>query len=60
MDTVDGKRLKVRATLGRNSDGTSTNQFDPPKGPEKKRFVGLQGTEYIGYIDTDQTVAVRK
>jgi hypothetical protein len=57
---LDDKQLKVRATSGRNSDGTSTYQFDPPKGSEKKRFAALQGTEYIGYIDTDQTVAVRK
>ena len=33
VHTVDGKQLKVRATSGRNSDGTSTYQFDPPKGP---------------------------
>jgi len=58
VHAVDGKQLKVRATSGHNSDGTSTNQFDPPKG--QKRFVALQGTEYVGYIDTDQTVAVRE
>jgi hypothetical protein len=60
VHSVDDKQLKVRATSGHNSDGTSTNQFDPPKGPEKKRFAALQGTEYVAYIDTDQTVAVRK
>jgi hypothetical protein len=58
VNTLDGKQLKVRATSGRNSDGTS--QFDPPKGIPKKEFAALQGTEYIAYIDTDQTVTVRK
>jgi hypothetical protein len=60
VHAVDDQQLKVRATLGRNSNGTSTNPFDPPKGPQKKLFAALQGTEYIGYVDTDQTVAVRK
>ena len=60
VHAVDGKQLKVRATSGPNDDGTSTYQFDPPKGSSKKGFVALQGTEYIGYIDTNQTVAVRK
>ncbi len=58
--TVGGQQLRVRATSGHNSDGTSTYQFEPPKGPPRKQFAALQGTEYIGYIDTDQTVAVRK
>jgi hypothetical protein len=60
VHTVDGNQLRVRATSGRNDDGTSTYHFDPPKGSPKKGFVALHGTEYIGYIDTDQTVAVRK
>lgn len=60
VQTVGGQQLRVRATSGHNSDGTSTYQFEPPKGPPKKQFAALQGTEYIGYIDTDQTVAVRR
>jgi hypothetical protein len=60
VHTVDGNQLRVRATSSRNADGTSTYQFDPPKGSTKKGVAALQGTEYIGYIDTDQTVAVRK
>jgi hypothetical protein len=60
VHTVDGNQLRVRATSSRNTDGTSTYQFDPPKGPTKKGVAALQGTEYIGYIDTDQTVAVRE
>jgi hypothetical protein len=60
VQTVGGQQLRVRATSGHNDDGTSTYQFEPPKGPPKKQFAALQGTEYIGYIDTDQTVAVRK
>ncbi len=60
VQTVGGQQLRVRATSGHNSDGTSAYQFEPPKGPPKKQFAALQGTEYIGYIDTDQTVAVRK
>jgi len=60
VHTVDGNQLRVRATSSRNTDGTSTYQFDSPKGATKKGIAALQGTEYIGYVDTDQTVAVRE
>ncbi len=60
VTAVDHKQISVRATSGHSGDGPVVRPFEVPKGPKKKGFAALQGTEYIGYIDGEQTVAVRK
>jgi hypothetical protein len=60
VQSVDGKQLKVRAVSSHSGDGTSTHPFETPKDPQKKEFAARHGAEYVGYIDTDQTVSVRK
>ncbi|HLG97969.1 MAG TPA: serine/threonine-protein kinase [Bryobacteraceae bacterium] len=60
VDGVDGKKLNVRAMSGRNADGQVLHPFETPNGRKKKGFAALEGTEYIGYTEGDQTVSVRK
>lgn len=60
VDAVDGKKLAVRAIAGRSEDGVTVRSFDTNKGSKTKGYVAMQGTVYVGYIDGDQTVAVRK
>jgi hypothetical protein len=59
-DAVDGKKLNVRATAGRASDGVAIRPFETNKGAKSKALAAAQGTEYIGYIDGDQAVSVPK
>ena len=59
-DAVDGRKLSVRATSGHAGDGPVTHPFETPRGPKRKGFAALKGTEYIAYIDGDQSVSVRK
>ncbi len=59
-DSVDGKKLAVRALPGRSEEGATVRPFDTGKGSKPKGYLAVQGTVYIGYIDGDQTVAVRK
>jgi cytoskeletal protein RodZ len=59
-DGVDGKKLNVRAMSGRRADGPTIRTFETPKASKTKGLAALRGTEYIAYIDGDQTVSVRK
>ena len=60
VDAVDGKKLNVRGTAGRNADGPVLHAFETPNGRKAKGYAALKGTEYIGYTEGDQTVSVRK
>jgi serine/threonine protein kinase len=60
VDGVDGKKLNVRGTAGRNADGPVLHAFETPNGRKAKGYAALKGTEYIGYTEGDQTVSVRK
>ena len=60
-EAVDGQKLKVRALAVRRSpDGLVARQFQTLRGPKNKEMAAENGTEYIGYIDGDQVVTVRK
>jgi serine/threonine-protein kinase len=60
-DSAEGtQQLKVRATSGHSGDGPVIRSFETPKGRKKKGFAALEGTEFIGYVDGDQTVSIRK
>jgi len=59
-DAVDGKKVSVRAMAGRRADGVTVRTFETTKGSKTKGLAAAQGTEYIAYIDGDQTVSVRK
>jgi serine/threonine-protein kinase len=59
-DAVDGKKVNVRAMSGRRAEGPTIRTFDTTKGSKAKGLAAAQGTEYIAYIDGEQTVSVRK
>ncbi len=59
-DAVDGRKLTVRAMAGKNQDGPTIRPFDTLKASKTKGYAALQGTTYIGYIDGDQVVSVKK
>jgi serine/threonine-protein kinase len=59
-DAVDGKKVNVRALSGKRADGPTIRTFETLKGSKTKGLAAAQGTEYIAYIDGDQTVSVRK
>jgi serine/threonine-protein kinase len=60
VDAVDGKKVNVRAMSGRRAEGPTIRTFETPKNSKTKGLAATQGTEYIGYIDGEQTVSVRK
>jgi serine/threonine-protein kinase len=60
VQAVDGRKLAVRAVAGKSEDGLAVRTFETGKTTKSKGYAALQGTEYIGYIDGDQIVAVRK
>lgn len=59
-DAVDGKKLSIRAMAGRSQEGSTIRPFETGKGSKSKGFAAVHGTEYIAYIDGDQTVSVNK
>jgi len=59
-EAVDGKRVRVRAMAGRAEDGAGVRSFDTGKGSKTKGLAAAQGTQYIAYIDGEQTVSVNK
>ena len=59
-DAVDGKKISVRALAGRVEEGATVRPFDTGKGSKNKALAAAQGTEYIAYIDGNQTVSVSK
>jgi hypothetical protein len=52
---ADGKPLRIRATPAEGPTG-STRPLET-KGARSKQLAAARGTEYIGYIDGEQTVA---
>jgi serine/threonine protein kinase len=60
VQAVDGRKLAVRAIPGKSGEGPDIRSFETGKSSKTKGYAALQGTMYVGYIDGDQTVAVRK
>jgi len=60
VEAVDGRKLAVRAIAGKSEDGPTIRSFDTAKGSKPKGYAALEDTVYVGYIDGDQVVAVRK
>jgi serine/threonine protein kinase len=57
-EAVDGRKIAVRISA-KNTDGAATRSFDA-KGSKPKGLAAVTGAMYIGYIDGDQIVSVRK
>jgi serine/threonine-protein kinase len=56
---VDGHKIAVRALQARRAEGTF-RQVEPQGKQKVKDITAPAGTEYIAYVDGDQTVNVRK
>jgi len=59
-DAVNGQKITVRATAGRRSDGPATRSLDTGKYAKAKDLAAARGTDYIAYVDGDQTLSLAK
>ena len=60
VDAVDGKKLNVRAEPSRGKDGAAKRPIDSGAKGKSKEIAAAAGSQYVGYIEGDQTVSVRK
>jgi tRNA A-37 threonylcarbamoyl transferase component Bud32 len=59
-ESVDDSPVNVRATPASRDDGMETRPFDTPKGLKDKSLIAASGTEYVAYVEGDQTISVHK
>jgi len=59
-ESVENEKIRVRATASTKGDGPSSRPFDTGKGSRPKDLAAVAGTEYIAYIDGEQTVSIHK
>jgi len=60
VDAVDGKKLNARAEPSRGKDGPAKRPIDSGAKGKTKEIAAAAGSLYVGYIEGDQTVSVRK
>jgi hypothetical protein len=60
VDAADGTKLNIRATPSKGQDGPSRRQVENPNQKHTKEAIAMADSQYIGYIDGDQTVSVKK
>ena len=60
VDAVDGHKVNMRATPSPSTEGPARRQVENPNQKHTKEAVAMAGAAYIGYIDGEQTVAVKK
>ena len=59
-ETVDGQKIPVRASVTRRPDGPSVRPVDTGKYAKPKEMAAVSGTDYVAYVDGDQTITLRK
>jgi len=59
-DAADGQKLAVRAAAARKANGPTTRPIDTGKYAKAKDLAAARGTDYIAYVDGNQTISVRK
>jgi hypothetical protein len=59
-ESVDNQKLNVRAMPTRRGDSPVNRPVDSGKGIRSKELSATKGTEYLAYIDGEQTVSIRK
>ncbi len=59
-ETVDGQKIPVRASVTRRPDGPSVRPVDSGRYAKPKELAAVSGTDYVAYIDGDQTITLRK
>ena len=58
VEATDGTKIKVRSSPGRNTQRNEQPVETP--GYKYKEALAPAGTKYMGYIDGDQAVSVKK
>jgi len=58
--SVEDEKVRVRAIAALKADSAPVRPFDTGKGSKSKEVAAPRGTEYIAYIDGEQTVSVHK
>ncbi len=59
-DAVDGKKLNVRAEPSRGKDGITKRPIDSGAKGKTKEIAAAAGSQYIAYIEGEQSVSVHK
>ena len=57
-ETAGGQQLNVRALAARRNDGSTQRPVETNARTGSKEIVAAQGTQYIAYIDGEQSVTV--
>ena len=60
VDAVDGKKINVRAEPSRGKDGPAKRPIDSGAKGKTKEIAAAAGSQYVGYIEGEQTVSVKK
>ncbi len=60
VDAVDGKKLNIRSEPSRGKDGPAKRPIDSGAKGKTKEIAAAAGSQYVGYVEGDQTVSVRK
>jgi hypothetical protein len=60
VDAVDGKKLNIRAEPSRTREGPAKRPIDAGAKGKTKEIAAAAGSQYVGYIEGDQTVSARK
>jgi hypothetical protein len=58
--SVENEKIRVRATPSAKGDGPSSRPFDIGKESRSKDLTATRGSDYIAYIDGEQTVSIHK
>jgi serine/threonine-protein kinase len=59
-DAVDGHSVKIRATPARRAGGEAKHAVEVGGRRRSRGIAATAGTDYMAYIDGDQTVSIRK
>jgi serine/threonine-protein kinase len=59
-DAVDGKKLNVRTEPSKGKDGPAKRPIDSGAKGKTKEIAAAAGSQYIAYIEGEQTVSVHK
>jgi hypothetical protein len=60
VDAVDGKKLNIRAEPSRGRDGPAKRPIDAGAKGKSKEIAAAAGSQYVAYVEGDQTVSVHK
>jgi serine/threonine-protein kinase len=60
VEAVDGKKLSIRSEPSRGKDGPAKRPIDAGAKGKTKEVAAAAGSQYVAYIEGEQTVSVHK